>query len=46
MSKSWFKFDGIMVWVTLTGALLVGLSIIVFALLESKIVDQAGAQNR
>jgi two-component system NtrC family sensor kinase len=46
MSKSWFKFDGIMVWVTLTGAILVALSIVVFALLESKIVDQAGAQNR
>ena len=46
MSTPWFKFDGIMVWVTLTGAMLVGLSIVVFALLESEIVDQAGAQNR
>lgn len=46
MTKPWFKFDGIMVWVTLTGAMLVGLSIVVFALLESEIVDQAGAQNR
>jgi len=46
MFKQLVKFDGIMAWVTVTGAALVGLSIVAVALLESKIVDQAGAHNR
>lgn len=46
MSKRWFKFDGIMAWVTVTGAILVGLSIVVTGIIESKVVDQAGAHNR
>ena len=46
MSKRWFKLDGIMAWVTVTGAILVGLSIVVTGFLESKVVDQAGAHDR
>lgn len=46
MSKRWFKLDGMMAWVTATGAILVGLSIVVTGFLESKVVDQAGARDR
>ena len=46
MFKRWFKLDGIMAWVTVTGAILVGLSIVVTGIIESKVVDQAGAHNR
>ncbi|MFO0699201.1 MAG: ATP-binding protein [Nitrospira sp.] len=46
MFQKWSKFDGIMAWVTATGAMLVGLAIVVMILLESKVVDQAGAENR
>ncbi|MGH7182561.1 MAG: hypothetical protein ACREJN_11360, partial [Nitrospiraceae bacterium] len=46
MSKRWFKLDGIMAWVTVTGAILVGLSIVVTGFLETKVVDQAGAHDR
>lgn len=46
MFNRWFKFDGIMALVTLTGAMLVGLSIVVIGIIESKVVDQAGAHNR
>ncbi|NGZ02065.1 MAG: hypothetical protein CV090_03320 [Nitrospira sp. WS238] len=41
-----FKFQGIMVWVTITGMVLVALSILFIALLESQIIDRAGAHNR
>lgn len=46
MFKRWSKFDGIMAWVTLTGAILVGFSIIVIGFLESRMVDQVGADDR
>ncbi|MBS0152242.1 MAG: HAMP domain-containing protein [Nitrospira sp.] len=46
MFRRWSKFDGIMALVTITGALLIGLSIIVIGVLESKIVDEEGAHNR
>ncbi len=46
MPTKWLKLDGIMAWVTVTSALLFGLSILAIALLESKLVDQAGAHNR
>ncbi|MDF0652704.1 MAG: ATP-binding protein [Nitrospira sp.] len=46
MFKKWFKFDGIMAWFIVTGAMLVGLSIGLMTLLESDIVNQAGAENR
>ncbi len=46
MSNRPFKFQGIMVWVTITGVMLVGLSILVIAALESEIIDRAGAHNR
>jgi len=46
MSKRWFKLDGIMAWVTVTGAILVGLSIVATGIIESKVVDQAGAHDR
>ncbi len=35
-----------MVWVTITGVILVGLSILVIAILEREIIDRAGAHNR
>jgi len=41
-----FKFQGIMVWVTITGVVLVALSILFIALLEGQIIDRAGAHNR
>lgn len=41
-----FKFQGIMVWVTITGVALVALSILFIALLEGQIIDRAGAHNR
>lgn len=41
-----FKLQGIMVWVTLTGVGLVALSILFIALLDSQIIDRAGAHNR
>ncbi|MGE3978850.1 MAG: HAMP domain-containing protein, partial [Nitrospira sp.] len=44
--KKWFKFDGIMAWFIVTGAILVGLSIGVMTLLESDIVNRAGAHDR
>jgi signal transduction histidine kinase len=47
MPKSrWFSFDGIMAWVTISGVTLVGLSILTITLLESRIIDRAGAHNR
>ncbi|MDF0664530.1 MAG: ATP-binding protein [Nitrospira sp.] len=46
MFKKWFKFDGIMAWFIVTGAMLVGLSISLMTLLESDIVNRAGAENR
>jgi two-component system NtrC family sensor kinase len=46
MSRSWSKFDGIMALVTLTGAITIGLSIIVIGFLESRLVDQVGADDR
>lgn len=46
MSRSWSKFDGIMVLVTLTGAITIGLSIIIIGFLESRLVDQVGADDR
>jgi two-component system NtrC family sensor kinase len=46
MFKRWVTLDGIMAWVTATGAILVGLSIVVTGFLESKVVDQAGAHDR
>jgi len=46
MFKRWSKFDGIMAWVTITGAILIGLSSVAIGILDSKIVDQAGAHNR
>lgn len=46
MFRRWAKFDGIMALVTITGALLIGLSIIAIGVLESKIVDEEGAHNR
>ena len=46
MSNHPFKFQGIMVWVTITGVMLVGLSILVIAVLEGEIIDRAGAHNR
>ncbi|HWG96009.1 MAG TPA: HAMP domain-containing protein, partial [Nitrospira sp.] len=44
--KKWFKFDGIMAWFIITGVVLVGLSIGIMTLLESDIVNRAGAHNR
>ncbi|BFU89237.1 MAG: putative periplasmic sensor signal transduction histidine kinase [Nitrospira sp.] len=44
--RKWFKFDGIMAWFIVTGAILVGLSIGVMTLFESDIVNRAGAHNR
>lgn len=41
-----FKFQGIMVWVTITGVMLVAFSILFIALLEGQIIDRAGAHNR
>lgn len=41
-----FKFHGIMVWVTITGVVLVTFSILFIALLEGQIIDRAGAHNR
>lgn len=46
MFKKWFKLDGIMAWFIVTGAMLVALSIVAMALLESEIVNEAGAHNR
>jgi two-component system NtrC family sensor kinase len=44
--RRWFRFNGIMAWVTTSGAVLVGLSIVAMALFESEIIDRAGAANR
>lgn len=41
-----FKIQGIMVWVTITGMVLVALSIIFIILLERQIIDRAGTHNR
>lgn len=46
MFRRWSKFDGIMAWVTITGVILIGVSINLLGLLETKVVDQAGARNR
>lgn len=46
MTNITLKFKGIMVWVTVTGLLLVGLSVSAIALLESEIVERLGAHNR
>ncbi|MFO0698146.1 MAG: ATP-binding protein [Nitrospira sp.] len=46
MFRRWFKFHGIMAWVTITGVLLIGLSILALGFLETKAIDQAGASNR
>ncbi|UVT19620.1 MAG: HAMP domain-containing protein [Nitrospira sp.] len=41
-----FKFRGIMVWVTITGVMLVALSIVFITILERQIIDRAGTHNR
>jgi two-component system NtrC family sensor kinase len=46
MLRGWSKIDGIMAWVAITGGILIVLSIIVIVFLESRIVDQAGAEDR
>lgn len=46
MFKRWSKFSGLMAWVTITGAILVGLSIAAIGIFDSKIVDHAAAHNR
>ena len=46
MLKKRFGFDGVLAWVTLTGVVLVGISIVLIALLESHIIEQASARNR
>ena len=46
MFRRWSKFNGIMVLVTLTGAIQIGLSIVVIGFLESRLVDQVGADDR
>ena len=46
MLKKRFGFDGVLAWVTLTGVVLVGISIVLIALLESHIIEQASAHNR
>ncbi|RPH77695.1 MAG: hypothetical protein EHM80_12005, partial [Nitrospiraceae bacterium] len=46
MLRGWSKIDGIMAWVAITGGILIVLSIIVIVFLESRIVDQAGADDR
>jgi two-component system, NtrC family, sensor kinase len=46
MLRGWSKIDGMMAWVAITGGILIVLSIIVIVFLESRIVDQAGAEDR
>lgn len=46
MFKKWFKFDGIMAWFIVTGAMLVTLTIAAMTFLESEIVNEAGAHNQ
>lgn len=46
MFKRWSKVDGIMAWVTVTGAILVGLSSVAIGIFDSRILDKAGAHNR
>lgn len=46
MCRRWSKIDGIMAWVTITGAILIVLSIIVIVFLENRIVDRAEAEDR
>lgn len=46
MFKRWSKVDGIMAWVTITGAILVGLSSVAIGIFDSRILDKAGAHNR
>jgi signal transduction histidine kinase len=46
ISMKSFRLQGIMVWVTLTGVMLVTLSIIFITLLEGQIIDRAGTHNR
>ncbi len=41
-----FKFQGIMVWVTITGVMLVASSIVFVTLLERQAIDRAGTHNR
>ncbi|MDK2742918.1 MAG: ATP-binding protein [Nitrospira sp. BO4] len=41
-----FRFRGIMVWVTITGVMLVALSIVFITILERQIIDRAGTHNR
>lgn len=45
MFKRWSKVDGIMAWVTITGAILVGLSSVAIGIFDSRILDKAGARN-
>ncbi len=46
MTKEWFKPNGIMAWVTITGSVLIGVSILVGTVLEREIVERTGANNR
>ena len=46
MVKTRYGFNGVLAWVTLTGVMLVGFSILLIALLESQIVEQASKSNR
>lgn len=46
MFKRWSKVDGIMAWVTITGAILVGLSSVAIGIFNSSILNKAGAHNR
>lgn len=46
MFKRWSKFDGIMAWISVTGAILVGLSSVAIGIFDSRILEQAGAHNR
>lgn len=46
MVKQWFKVDSIMAWVTITSAILAGLSSVAIGFFDSRILDKAGSQNR
>jgi hypothetical protein len=46
MANTLLKFKGIMVWVTMTGLLLVAMSVAAMAMLENHIVERLGAHNR
>jgi len=46
LSMKPLKFQRIMVWVTITGVMLVALSILFITFLESQTIDRAGTRNR